>query len=161
MKQNFSENEALYITLNDIYFKQHTLVETAREFLQNGGKLLIKDEVHKYADWSREVKNIYDLMSGLKLLITGSSILEIQKSNADLSRRELFYNMPELSFREFLAIKYQIEVPVFKLNDILSNANEISSQLLTAIEKPLFYFKEYLKEGAYPFLWKPNCTISV
>jgi predicted AAA+ superfamily ATPase len=156
LKENFQTGEALYITLDDIYFKQHTLVETARKFLQNGGKLLVIDEVHKYPDWSREIKNIYDLMPTLKILFTGSSILEMQKSFADLSRRVLNYYLPELSFREFLGIKYQKNISQFTLNQIFENHLEISRALGAEIGTPIMYFKEYLKSGAYPFFKETN-----
>jgi len=156
IKENFQTGEALYITLDDIYFKQHTLVETARKFLQNGGKLLVIDEVHKYPDWSREIKNIYDLMPTLKILFTGSSILEMQKSFADLSRRVLNYYLPELSFREFLGIKYQKNISQFTLNQIFENHLEISRALGAEIGTPIMYFKEYLKSGAYPFFKETN-----
>jgi uncharacterized protein len=156
LKENYKPNEALYLTLDDIYFKQHTLVDTAREFLQNDGKLLLLDEVHKYPDWSREVKNIYDLMPSLKLLITGSSVLELEKSGADLSRRILNFNIPELSFREFLSLSYKLKLEAFSLTDILKNHVEISTELMLKLEKPLFYFKKYLEWGAYPFFKETN-----
>ncbi len=156
LKENFKADEAMYITLDDIYFKQHTLVDTARTFLQNGGKLLLMDEVHKYPDWSREIKNIYDLMPNLKMLFTGSSILELQKSNADLSRRVLNYYLPELSFREFLGIKYGLKLPKYTLEEILKNHVEIAKDLKIQMESPLVFFKEYLKSGAYPFFKETN-----
>lgn len=150
LKKNYKGSEALYITLDDIYFRNKTLVETARTFSQNKGKLLVLDEVHKYPDWSREVKNIYDLIPDIKLLITGSSILELQRSGADLSRRVLNFQLTELSFREFLAIKHKIILPIFSLSDILSNHVEIVNELMQKFPKPLFYFKQYLEWGAYP-----------
>jgi uncharacterized protein len=150
IKENYSGNEALYITLDDIYFSQHTLVETAKSFSQNYGKILLLDEVHKYPEWSREVKNIYDFMPELKLLITGSSILELEKSGADLSRRVLNFHLPELSFREFLGIKYGINLPHYTFDEILKNHEEIAEKIISEIEKPLFYFKQYIEWGAYP-----------
>lgn len=150
IKENYSGNEALYVTLDDIYFRQHTLVETAKEFSQNFGKILLLDEVHKYPEWSREVKNIYDLMPELKLLITGSSILELEKSGADLSRRVLNFHLPELSLREFLGIKYGMDLPIFTFNEILENHEQIAEIIISKIEKPIFYFKQYLEWGAYP-----------
>jgi predicted AAA+ superfamily ATPase len=150
LKETYKQNEALYITLDDIYFRQHTLIETAREFAQNNGKILLLDEVHKYPEWSREVKNIYDLLPELKLLITGSSILELQKSGADLSRRVLNFHLPELSFREFLGIKYGFDLPVFSYDEIIKNHENCAEEIIKIIDKPLFYFKQYLDWGAYP-----------
>ncbi len=156
LKKTYTSREALYITLDDIYFKKHTLVETARTFSQNKGKILLLDEAHKYPDWSREVKNIYDLIPDLKLLITGSSILELQKSEADLSRRVLNFQLSELSFREFLAIKHKIILPIFSLEDILSRHEEIVQTIMEILPKPLFYFKQYLEWGAYPIFKETN-----
>jgi uncharacterized protein len=150
LKETYTGEEALYLTLDDIYFKNHTLVDTARSFWQNNGKILLLDEVHKYEDWSREVKNIYDLIPELKLLITGSSILELQKSGADLSRRVLNFHLPELSFREFLGIKYNIILPIYSFEEILTNHEKIADEVLKTVDKPLFYFKQYLEWGAYP-----------
>lgn len=150
IKEHYVGNEALYVTMDDIYFRQHTLVETARTFAHNFGKILLLDEVHKYPDWSREVKNIYDLIPELKILITGSSILELEKSGADLSRRVLNFHLPELSFREFLGIKYGIKLPKYTLNEILTNHDVIAETVIKEVEKPLFYFKQYLEWGAYP-----------
>jgi hypothetical protein len=150
LKETYKGNEALYVTLDDIYFRQHTLVETAREFAQNKGKILLLDEVHKYPEWSREVKNIYDLLPELKILITGSSVLELEKSGADLSRRVLNFYLPELSFREFLGIKYGKDLPFFSFDEIIKNHEAIAEEIIKSIEKPLYYFKEYLDWGAYP-----------
>jgi predicted AAA+ superfamily ATPase len=156
LKKTYKNQEGLYLTLDDIYFKEHTLVETARTFSQNNGKILLLDEVHKYPDWSREVKNIYDLIPDLKLLITGSSILELQKSGADLSRRVLNFQLSELSFREFLAIKHRIILPIFSLEDILNRHEEIVPYIMETLPKPLFHFKNYLEWGAYPIFKETN-----
>jgi predicted AAA+ superfamily ATPase len=95
-------HEVLYIRLDDLYFADHCLVDLADAFRKNGGEYLYIDEVHKYAGWARELKNIYDSMPELKLVFSGSSILELTKQDADLSRRALMYEMTGLSFREYL-----------------------------------------------------------
>ena len=150
LKDTYKNEEALYVTLDDIYFRQHTLLDTARTFAQNNGKILLLDEVHKYPEWSREVKNIYDFLPELKMLITGSSILELEKSGADLSRRVLNFHLPELSFREFMGIKYKIILPKYSFNEIITNHVDISEEVIKVIDKPLFYFKQYLEWGCYP-----------
>ena len=101
------------------------------------------DEVHKYPDWSREIKNIYDLMPNLKILFTGSSILELQKSNADLSRRVLNYYLPELSFREFLGIKYGQKLQIFTLEEIIKNYRNHPYQYKFDRKKGNIYLKIY------------------
>jgi uncharacterized protein len=110
LKENLPENHSLYISLDDLYFKQEELVEVAERFIQLGGKYLFLDEVHKYGDWQTAVKNLYDFYPDLKMVISGSSILQLQKSQVDLSRRLVYYELHEISFRDYLALKHQIVV---------------------------------------------------
>ena len=146
IKKKHSLRDTLYVTADHLYFSTHTLYETAEAFNKNGGRYLFIDEVHKYSNWSQELKLMYDSFPDLHVYFTGSSVLDIEKGEADLSRRAPKYLMQGLSFREFLAIRHQIDVPVFSLDQILGNEARI-----TGISHPLVYFKEYLKEGYYPF----------
>ena len=146
IKKKHSLRDTLYVTADHLYFSTHTLYETAEAFNKNGGRYLFIDEVHKYSNWSQELKLMYDSFPDLHVYFTGSSVLDIEKGEADLSRRAPKYLMQGLSFREFLAIRHQIDVPVFSLDQILANEARI-----TGISHPLVYFKEYLKEGYYPF----------
>ena len=139
--------ESLFVTADDLYFTTHSLVELAEEFYQNGGKKLYIDEIHKYSGWSTEIKNIYDLLPGLKVVYTGSSILDIEKGGADLSRRKLEYKLVGLSFREFLKISRDIDVPIHTMEDIIANKIEFPYKE----HRPLQLFKEYLQMGYYPF----------
>lgn len=143
-------NKVLYISLDDIYFAEQPLVYFAEEFHRKGGTLLLIDEVHKYPNWSRELKNIYDNLDGLQVVFTSSSALDIHKGSFDLSRRALVYNLPGLSFREFNELKYGIQLPVFSLDEILKEHQKIIPEILSKI-KPLAIFDEYLKYGYYPF----------
>lgn len=140
-------NESLFVTADDLYFSVNTLVDLATQFYQDGGKKLYIDEIHKYKGWSTEIKNIYDLLPQLKVIYTGSSILDLEKGGADLSRRKLEYKLVGLSFREFLQISRGIEVPVHTFEDILSNNVTFPYKK----ERPLQLFKEYLQSGYYPF----------
>ena len=108
------------------------------------------DEVHKYDNWSQEIKNIYDSLPDLKVVFTGSSMLEIYRGNADLSRRAIHYTLNGLSFREFLLFEKGIEFPVIALKDLLDNHLKLASQVNEKI-KPLPLFQQYLKEGYYPY----------
>ena len=117
-------DDTLFVTADDLYFATHTLYDLALEFYQNGGKKLYIDEIHKYNGWSTEIKNIYDQIPGLKIVYTGSSILDLEKGGADLSRRKLEYHLNGLSFREFLSIDRGIELPVHSLETILANKIE-------------------------------------
>ncbi len=145
----FSE-KAIYASLDDIYFTENRLIDFVEDFYRNGGLFLYLDEVHKYPDWAIEVKNMYDTYPDLRIIFTGSSMLEIQKSNVDLSRRAIVFLLQGLSFRQFLDLKYQIKAPVYSLKGILENANEAIASFDPGF-KPYLYFKEYLQKGYYPF----------
>lgn len=136
----------LYVTADDIYFASHTLYDLAQQFSQNGGKKLYIDEVHKYPRWSTEIKNIYDLLPDLQVVYTGSSILELERGGADLSRRRLQYVLHGLSFREFLQLKYNIKVPCYTLQDVVQGRPSLPMGT-----QPIALFKEYLQTGYYPF----------
>ncbi|MFO7923213.1 MAG: AAA family ATPase [Bacteroidales bacterium] len=142
--------EVIFVNADDLYFAKNTIVDFAGEFVKRGGKYLFLDEVHKYKNWSQEIKSCYDYFTELKLIITGSSALEIYKGKADLSRRAVHYGMPGMSLREFIELKYQIRFPVFTLEDILTRAQEIIPEILEKI-KPVRLFEEYLEYGYYPF----------
>lgn len=126
------------------------LYELADAFVKIGGTHLFIDEIHKYNNWSQELKNIYDDFSGLKVVFSGSSILEIQKGKADLSRRAVVYSMQGLSFREYLQIETGKDLKKYSLNDLLHNPLEICSVINSDL-KPLGWFSEYIKYGYYPY----------
>lgn len=140
----------LYVSLDNLYFLEHTLYDVAYDFYKKGGEFLAVDEVHKYPNWAIELKNIYDNMPDLKVVFTGSSLLHLNKSNADLSRRAVMYAMPGLSFREFLKFETTIDFPSYTLDELLENHVEIAINIIQKI-KPLKYFDDYLKYGYYPF----------
>jgi len=143
-------DEVIYVNVDDLYFSRNTLVGFADDFVKKGGKFLFLDEIHKYKEWSQDIKNIYDYFPDLKIIITGSSALDIHKGKADLSRRAILYKMHGLSFREFIGLKYQYYFPVLDLDDILNNASSIIPGILNTI-KPVKLFEEYLQLGYYPF----------
>lgn len=136
----------LYVSCDNLYFANHSLVETADAFVKQGGARLYIDEVHKYPNWSRELKQMYDTHPGLHVCFTGSSVLDIRKGEADLSRRAPQYYMQGLSFREFLAIFKGIEMAPITLADIVAQQVRIPG-----VEHPLPFFEEYLQRGYYPF----------
>lgn len=151
IKEKFgTSNTALYISMDDLALSNYTLLDLAKKHVQNGGTHLFVDEIHKYQNWSQELKNIRDKMKELKVVATGSSILNIQKGNADLSRRSVVYILHGLSFREFLTIELKLQLPILSLTDILQNHETIVPQLLEQF-KPLPYFSAYLKHGYFPF----------
>ena len=138
--------KSLYISADHSYFLTHTLEETASQFVREGGQWLYIDEVHKYDKWSSELKQIYDSHPELHVFFTGSSILDILQGEADLSRRVLLFEMQGLSFREYLELFHNIKSPVRTLDDVLKGNVQIDGLL-----HPLPMFKQYLREGYYPF----------
>jgi len=145
----FSE-KALYISLDNIYFSNSSLVHFVAQFVAKGGEYLFIDEVHKYPNWSVELKNIYDLYKNLKVTFTASSLLEIINSSADLSRRAIVFSMQGFSYREFLNFSFKKDLPSYSLSEILENHREIAMDILKIL-KPIQHFHTYLSGGYYPF----------
>ena len=151
IKHNFRrDGSALYASLDNLWFSEKRLIDLADVFFKQGGQYLFLDEVHKYNGWSQELKNIYDGYPDLKIVFTGSSLLEIRKSRADLSRRAVVYDLRGLSFREYLNLTEDLKLPVVSLDDIISGHVELAREVLKHV-KPLKYFTSYLKTGYYPF----------
>lgn len=140
----------LYVSMDHIWFFDNKLYGLAKNFAQYGGTHLLLDEVHKYPNWSREIKLIYDNFPELKVIFTSSSALEIYKSESDLSRRAVSYSLKELSFREFILFETGINFPSYPLLEILKNHHSIAAEILKEI-KPIPLFNKYLKTGAYPY----------
>lgn len=157
IKKNYpiGDRRALYCSADSVDFSTRSLVELAEEFFINGGELLVVDEIHKYkagtSDWSKEVKEIYELFPKLKMIVSGSSLLKLKEGDADLSRRAIKYTMPGLSFREALRFYHGLEFPKWTLGDILSHPLDLWDMVASKC-KPIAYFKEYLEKGYYPFL---------
>lgn len=154
IKLYHSVKDTLFVNADDIYFAEHRLYDLASDFYRQGGKFLFIDEVHKYRDWSKELKMIYDYYPDFNVVFTGSSILDIYKGNADLSRRVVSFYMPGLSFREYLILAEGIRLPAYSLEEILENKVEIPVS-----KRPLALFKEYLSKGYYPFFSEPGYEI--
>ena len=147
--------DSLYVSMDDIYFAANKLSDFVEEFVKNGGKYLYIDEIHRYKNWSVELKNIYDFYPELQLIITGSSALSFYISAADLGRRAAVYHLPELSFREYINFNLNKDLPTYSLSEILKNSEAISIKINTEI-KSIKEFKAYLKSGAYPFFLNGN-----
>ena len=145
IKNHPNRNKMLYVSADIIYFNTHTLVDLADELVKDGGNYLFIDEVHKYKNWSQELKQIYDVHPDLHVVFTGSSILDIYEGLSDLSRRVLLYHLQGLSFREFLLIQHEIEAPVLTLKDIVDN-----KAVIPDVSHPLPLFREYLAKDLKP-----------
>ena len=145
-----NKDEALYASLDNVWFANHTIFELADEFYMNGGTHLFLDEIHHYPNWTTEIKNIYDSFPKLKIVFTGSSLLQIYKSTTDLSRRVVYETLEGLSFREFLRFENVGDFSSYSLQDIVENHQNIAFEITENI-KIIPLFKKYLKHGYYLF----------
>ena len=152
IKRQGNVDESLYIVADDIYFSAHTLLETARDFFARGGKYLYIDEIHKYQNWSGEIKNIYDSLPLLHVVYSGSSMLDLKQGGADLSRRVIEYHLPVWSFREYLNLRCGWQLKTATLEEVLKGKVDFPY----GAERPLMYFDEYMKKGCYPFSLEPE-----
>lgn len=149
-KDNFSDkSKVVYLSMDNLWFSNHTLTEFTEEFSKYGGTHIFLDEVHRYPNWAIELKNVYDNYPELHFVFTGSSMLEIYNSNADLSRRAVVHELHGLSFREYLILEGIDNLPVLKLEDIFGNHVTIASEI-TAKHKIALHFRNYIRTGYYP-----------
>ncbi|NHB69535.1 ATP-binding protein [Perlabentimonas gracilis] len=146
IKENLDSKKALYVSADDMYFGENRLFDLADDFYKNAGEYLFIDEIHKYNNWSQELKNIYDSFPSLKIVFTGSSVLDILKGSADLSRRAIIYKLQGLSFREYLKLFHNFDTDTYSLEQIVNNEVKLKD-----IKHPLPLFNDYLKQGYYPF----------
>lgn len=144
-------DQALYVTADFPWFYTHTLLDTADEFYKNGGRFLYIDEVHKYPNWSRELKNIYDGFPDLTVVFSASSALDIYRGESDLSRRVMTYELPGLSFREYLWFARGELFPVLSLEEVLNRHSRPAMEVVKKLH-PLPLFHQYLKTGYLPII---------
>jgi predicted AAA+ superfamily ATPase len=145
-----SAGKCLYVSVDSPYFQAHNLFEFAREFHQLGGEALFFDEIHKYPDWSIHIKSIYDSLPNLKVVFSGSSLLQIAKQKGDLSRRAIIYNLHGLSLREYINFIHKKEYSAYSLETIITDHQQIADDLCRKM-KILKEFRDYLQVGYYPF----------
>lgn len=142
--------KAAYFSLDDIFFTQYSLSGTIERFCLEGGEVVFLDEVHKYPGWAKEIKNLHDFYPDLKIVFTGSSIIDLAREEGDLSRRSLIYELHGLSYREYLSLEGVLQIPQLMLTDLLEKGNDIRG-IFPENFKPLQHFKKYLSHGYYPF----------
>lgn len=147
-----SDGKGVYVSLDQLWFNDHTITDFADYHYKHGGRELYLDEVHRYPrnNWEQELKNIHDSYPDYKIVFTGSSLLQLNSRIADLSRRLVEYELLGLSFREFLSFKGTLESKAFSLEDIINNHSKIAADISSKIVV-LKEFEEYLKKGYYPF----------
>lgn len=152
-----SSKKGIYMSLDDFYFETHRLVETVVSLYGLGYRLFLLDEVHRYEWWSKDLKQLVDDFEDIQLVATGSSILDITKGNADLSRRASVYHLHGLSFREYLNFKKNINLDSLILNEILTNHHVIAPDLLDVFDFQTD-FQNYLKSGYFPYFLEAKNT---
>jgi len=153
LKDTFEAYKSLYFSYDYPSNINIKLIDLAEEFSKIGGQILIIDEIHKYQDFALDLKAIYDFYPKLKVIFTGSCATSIYNSQADLSRRVVLYSMNGMSYREFLELKLDVELPAYTLEEILND----SVNIVNGLEEkflPLEHFEEYLTYGYYPFYFK-------
>lgn len=144
----------LYVTADHVWFAEHTLFDLAGEWIKQNGRYLVVDEIHRYPGWSQELKLIYDAYPRLNIIFTGSSILDIHKGVADLSRRALMFKMQGLSFREYLAMYCDTILPVYSIDEIVNHRVEVPDYF-----HPLPFLRDYIRKGYFPFSTLPGYEI--
>lgn len=161
IKTDFADGDrhVLYCSADTGYFSTHTLTDMADQFVKMGGKHLFIDEIHKYDGWSKELKEIYDLYRDLNVVVSGSSLLEINNGKADLSRRMVEYEMPGMSFREYLCFTTGLDFVPTSLENLLQNAAVFCNEIKRKCH-PLEHFSQYLRTGYYPFYFEDRITYS-
>lgn len=147
----FQGFKALYVTVEHPYFYRSSLFDMTSTWYSYGGRYLFIDEIHKYPNWSRELKLIYDGFPDLKMIFTSSSALDLYRGESDLSRRLFVAVLHGLSFREYLSINGYFSFPKIKVEDVLNRSMEISQSIFENLKHPILpLFKEYLKSGYFP-----------
>ncbi|WP_255780803.1 ATP-binding protein [Prevotella communis] len=155
IKQHFpaGDRHVLYCSADTNYFSTHTLLDLAENFVMMGGQWLFIDEVHKYPGWSREIKEIYDLYHELHIVLSGSSLIQINDGQADLSRRLMPYDMPGLSLREFIHLDTGLDIKPVSLDQLLDNPSKVCMDIISKCH-PLEHFARYRQFGYYPFYFE-------
>ena len=154
IRKNYGNSrDCLYVNLNDFYFTKRRIFSFADEFYKRGGKVLVLDQIHKYEDWSKDLRQCYDELPELKIVFSSSPVLRIIEGNNDLKDIATLYHLEGLSFREFLNFRTGEEFPKLNLEDILNRHRKIVPDIINKV-RPLAYFPEYLKSGFYPYFIK-------
>ena len=150
-KEKFgTDRTCLYLNMNNLYFSKYRLVDFAEEFVKNGGRVLLIDQVFKYAAWSHDLRQCYDRFPQLKIVFTGSSVMRLKEENPELSGIAKVYYLRGLSFREYLNLQTGNNFRAYTLKEILKNHREITQDILQKIH-PTVHFQDYLHHGFYPF----------
>lgn len=159
-QENFdsTDRRCLYINMNNFYFQGCGIDDFAAHFVQNGGKVLLIDQVFKQPNWSKELRRCYDRFPELKIIFTGSSVMRLKEENPELNGIVKSYNLRGLSFREYINLKTNNHFKSYTLDEILTNHENVIKEILPYVS-PMKYFKDYIHHGFYPFFLE-NCNFS-
>jgi uncharacterized protein len=150
----FQAGKCFYFSADLVYFQQSTLLEFISDLhLIEGYQIVFIDEIHKYQGWNQELKNLYDAFPSLKIVFSGSSMLDLIEGSHDLSRRAKLYRLHGLSFREYLNFSLGLNLKPIPFQEILENTTA-SLRQLKGVDRILPHFEEYLKKGYYPFVFE-------
>ena len=149
--ENYEDiDQTLYASLDDLWFASHTLVELVDWAYRHGIMRLYLDEVHRYDQWSINLKNIYDNYPDMSIVYTSSSLLVMDNAKVDLSRRQTIYTLYGMSFREFLVFENALNIEPIPLNELIQHHVRHAMAITSAVKiAPLF--EAYLRHGYYPF----------
>lgn len=158
-EHDHQEGKTFYFSADSVYFRQTTLLEFVDQLYKfEGYRFFFIDEIHQYKNWSQELKNIYDSFPDVKVIFSGSSMLELLEGSHDLSRRVNTYHLPGLSFREYLLFAQNLNIPLVSFEELIAHPKEFSR--FGHIDTVLGYFRSYLEKGYYPFLFEDFETYS-
>lgn len=151
-KEKFGKNnrQCLYVNMNNFYFQGNGISDFAGEFVRNGGKVLLLDQIFKQPNWSQELRKCYDLYPELRIVFTGSSVMRLKTDYPAIKDILIFYNLRGFSFREYLNLTAGTNFRPYTLDEILNNHEHIVKKVLPMVS-PLDYFHDYLHHGFYPF----------
>jgi len=151
-KENFSptDHQCLYVNMNNFYFQGHGIADFACDFVKDGGKILLIDQVFKQPNWSKELRKCYDNYPELKIVFTGSSVMRLKEENPELNGIVKSYNLRGFSFREFINLQAGCNFRAYTLDEIIHDHEHIIKQVLPCVS-PMKYFHDYIHHGFYPF----------
>lgn len=152
--------KAVYLSLDDFYFTTRSVVNAVSAIYKEGGSVVVLDEVHKYPGWAREIKNLYDRFPDLKIVFTGSSVIDMAREESDLSRRVVMYELNGLSYREYLHLEHDLQFDPVSLTELLQDSGSIGGRFPEGF-RPLEFFKTYLRHGFYPFFHEEKETFEI
>lgn len=161
IKESFPHrDDALFVSMDNLWFANHSLSDLVRYYYQHGGRYLFLDEIHHYKPWQMALKNFHDDYPELHIVYSGSSLLQLEKGEADLSRRVADYMLTGMSFREYLEYEGIVTLPVYTLDDILNRHIDIAWSIKDKVENILPHYEQYLQYGYYPFYKETKRTFS-